>query len=81
MNGMEMMLSRLIGLKPEELKAKVEQATSLMEHGAKAMADMQSDINAIKRHLGIEENSQEETLNGGRAITSNRNSANNRIEL
>lgn len=79
MNGMEMMLSRLLGMKPEEMRAKVNQAVSLMETGARTMAQVQSDLAKIKSHLGITE---EDTVNGGIAIADRRNSAgNNHIEL
>jgi len=79
MKGIEMMLANLLGMKPEDMRAKVEQAVSLMEAGAKAAEKIQSDLNAIKSHLGITE---EGIVNGGRALADNRNSANNnRIEL
>lgn len=81
MNGMEMMLSRLIGLKPEEMKAKVTEATQLMEHGAKAMAQMQKDLNDIKKHLGIENIGQELIENGGRTTERRNNTNGNHIQL
>lgn len=81
MKGLEMMLANLLGMKPDDMRAKVEQAVSLMEHGANTMARVQSDLAAIKKHLGIEEN-QEVIIHGGSAIPDSRNSANgNRIEL
>lgn len=75
MKGLEMMLANLLGMKPDEMRAKVEQAVGLMEHGAKSMASIQSDLNAIKTHLGIVEG-MGGIDNGGRAIADGRNSAN-----
>jgi hypothetical protein len=73
MRGLEMMLANLLGMKPEEMRAKVEQAIALMETGAKSMASIHSDLQLIKNHLGI---SQEVIDNGGRAVADSRNSAN-----
>jgi hypothetical protein len=80
MKGLEMMLANLLGMKPEEMRAKVEQAVSLMENGAKTAAKMEADIAAIKNHLGITD--EKEILNGGTAIANCGNSTHsNRIEL
>lgn len=79
MKGLEMMLANLLGMKPDEMRMKVEQAVSLMEHGAKAMTTIQSDLKQIKIALNIDE---EVIDNGGRAISNRGNSSNNnRIEL
>jgi hypothetical protein len=81
MNGMEMMLSRLIGVSPDEMRKQVESALHLMKSGAAAAEKMQRDIDAIKQHLGITEN-QEVIDNGGRTIANRGNSANhNHIQL
>lgn len=74
MTGLEMMLSKLLGMTPEQMKAQVNQATDLMKSGADAMAQVQRDLNLIKQHLGIQEVSE----NVQRAITAERgsNSAN-----
>jgi hypothetical protein len=78
MMGMEMMIANLLGMKPEEMRAQVKQAVTLMETGANSMTQIQSDLAKIKAHLGID---QEEFSNGGTAIA-HRGSANgNRIEL
>lgn len=68
MKGVEMMLANLLGMKPDEMRAKVEQAVTLMETGARTMATIQSDLTAIKKHLGIEETIQEGKPNGGREL-------------
>lgn len=83
MKGLEMMLANLIGVKPEEMRAQVEQALALMKSGADAAAQIQRDLNAIKKHLGIEEdNSNGGQLTIGSANGSNRNGhAPERIEL
>lgn len=81
MKGLEMMLANLLGMKPEDMRAKVEQAVGLMEQGAKSAAAIQADLKAIKSHLGIEEN-QEVLQNGGTELAHRGNSANgHRIEL
>jgi hypothetical protein len=80
MKGIEMMIANLLGMKPEEMRLKVEQAVSLMEHGAKAMNTIQTDLNLIKNHLGIEEVKD----NGGRALAERGNNSpanGHRIEL
>jgi hypothetical protein len=69
MKGLEMMLANLIGIKPEEMRAQVESALNLMKTGANAAEKMQRDIDAIKQHLGIE---NQEITNGERAITAER---------
>jgi hypothetical protein len=53
--GVEMMLANLLGMKPDEMRAKVEAAVSLMEQGAKTAAKIESDLAQIKAHLGITE--------------------------
>lgn len=78
MMGIEMMLANLLGMKPEEMRAQVRQAVGLMETGAKAMADIQSDLKKIKAHLNIEE---EGIVNGGTAIANRGSTNGNRIEL
>lgn len=75
MKGIEMMLSNLIGVKPEEMRAQVESALHLMKTGASAAEKMQRDIDAIKKHLGITDETEAD-LNV-RAIAAERgNSAN-----
>jgi len=84
MNGIEMMLANLLGMKPDEMRAQVESALHLMRTGAAAAEKMQRDIDAIKNHLGITDLQQEVIDNGGRAISDNRgtvNGDNRRIEL
>jgi hypothetical protein len=79
MKGLEMMLSNLIGIKPEEMRAQVENAMHLMKTGAGAAEKMQRDIDAIKKHLGIEETETNENVG---AIANHSGSANgNRIQL
>jgi hypothetical protein len=79
MKGLEMMLANLLGMKPDEMRSKVETAVNLMEQGAKTAATIQHDLALIKSHLGIEE---KEFEHGGRAIANSRNSANSHhIEL
>lgn len=79
MKGLEMMLANLLGMKPEEMRNKVETAVNLMEQGAKTASSIQSDLQKIKSHLGID---IEENLNGGTAIAKCRNSADrNHIQL
>jgi len=80
MTGPEMMIAKLLGVKPEEMRAQIEGALSLMRTGAAAAEKMQRDITEIKKHLGIEE-ATEETANVG-AIANHGGSANgNRIQL
>lgn len=82
MKGLEMMLANLIGLKPEEMKAQVAEGIGFMEHGAKAMQQIQKDLELIKNHLGISDNGTETIINGGRQLTERRDSADsNRIQL
>ena len=84
MGGMEIMLARLLGMTPDEMRHKVEQAVNLMEHGAKAMqssqadlAQIKADLAEIKSHLGITE-----VAENVRAIAnSGSNSNGTRIEL
>lgn len=73
MKGIEMMLANLLGIKPEEMRAQIEQALTLMKTGANAAEQVQRDLAAIKKHLGIEE----ETQNVGNAIAERRNSSAN----
>lgn len=81
MTGPEMMIAKLLGVKPEEMRAQIEGAMQLMKTGAAAAEKMQSDLLAIKKHLGIEETATEETANVG-AIANHGGSANgNRIQL
>jgi hypothetical protein len=81
MKGLDMMLANLIGIKPEDMRAQVQQALDLMSSGASAMAKLQADVNAIKKHLGITDDPQE-TINNGRAIAERGNSTNgNHIQL
>lgn len=79
MNGMEMMLSRLIGMTPDQMRAQVNEALSLMKSGAQAMSDIQLRLQRIEQALNIEpiSETQEETNNGGRAITNGRGRSNN----
>ena len=80
MKGVEMMLANLIGVKPEEMRKQINQALELMQSGAAAAAKIQSDLELIKSHLGIE-TGKEETANV-RAIANGGSSANNnRIQL
>lgn len=81
MNGMEMMLSRLIGMTPDQMRAQVENALALMKSGAAAAEKMQKDIDAIKSHLGITDNSQEVVNVGAIAATGGNRANGNRIEL
>lgn len=78
MKGLEMMLANLLGMKPDEMRAQFEGALNLMKNGASAAEKMQQDIDAIKRHLGI---NAEEQINGRTAISDNRARDGNRIEL
>lgn len=71
MNGLEMMLSRLIGMTPEQMKAQVNEATAMMRNGANAMASLDRKLDLIMKHLGIDD--LEELNNGGRAIANRRN--------
>jgi hypothetical protein len=83
MTGPEMMIAKLLGIKPEEMKQQIESALRLMKTGAQAAEKMQHDIDLIKNHLGIYE-MQESKDNGGRAISDNRgtvNGDNRRIQL
>ena len=79
MKGLEMMLANLLGMKPDEMGAKVETAVSLMEQGARTAAKIENDLALIKAHLGI---GNEETLNHGpgRELANGR-SHSQRIEL
>lgn len=80
MTGPEMMIAKLIGIKPEELRQQVNQAIELMKSGAAAAAQIQSDLSRIKSHLGITD--EEGNLNGGKSIARSGSCAdNNRIEL
>jgi hypothetical protein len=79
MNGVEMMLSNLLGIKPAELRAQVEQAIGLMKSGAEAAASIQSDLAKIKNHLGIDV--EEVPENVGRTAIANGHANNQRIEL
>jgi hypothetical protein len=80
MDGMTMMLSRLIGMKPEEMRTQFEGALNLMKNGAAAAEKMQRDIDAIKTHLGITETTEANENVG--AIANHGGSANgNRIQL
>lgn len=76
MKGLEMMLANLLGMKPEEMRRQVEQALNLMHNGASAMGKLQNDVDLIKKHLGIDENSTEvnHNVNGG-TLPASRNSA------
>lgn len=81
MKGVEMMLANLLGIKPEQMREQINQALELMKSGAQAAAKIQSDLERIKTHLGITD-IEEGTLNGGRTISTSRNSSNNhRVEL
>jgi len=80
MKGLEMMLANLIGMKPEQMREQVDQALNLMRTGASAAARMQADLDAIKKHLGIDIVSPEVMENGRTAISDNRNNG-SRIEL
>ena len=71
MNGLEMMLSRLIGMTPEQMKAQVNEATAMMRNGANAMASLDRKLDLIMKHLGIDD--LEELNNGGRAIANRGN--------
>lgn len=72
MNGLEMMLSRMIGMTPQEMRHKVETAVKLMEDGAAKAAKIERDLEAIKSHLGITEITENVA-----AIANGRSSANN----
>lgn len=81
MTGLEMMLSKMIGMTPDQMRGKVNQAVELMESGAKAMQSIQSDLTLIKNHLGLN-NSTEELSNVGAIASDSGNSANgSRIQL
>lgn len=80
MKGLEMMLANMLGIKPEEMRAQIEQALGLMKSGAEAATQVQADLRQIKAHLGISE--KEGNVNGGTAIANRGSSSNNhRIEL
>lgn len=79
MTGPEMMIAKLIGIKPEELRAQVNQAIDLMKSGAAAAAQIQSDLACIKAHLGITD--EKGILNGRTIAHSGSRADNNRIEL
>lgn len=80
MKGLEMMLANMIGIKPEEMRAQIEQALGLMKSGAEAAAKVQHDLELIKTHLGISD--KEGIVNGGTAIANRGSRADNhRIEL
>ena len=66
MTGMEMMISKLIGMTPEQMKKQVEEAAQLMKSGAAAMADIQMRLERIEQALNI--SPMEDLNNGGRAI-------------
>jgi hypothetical protein len=80
MKGLEMMLANLLGMKPEEMRAKVETAVNLMEQGAHTAKAIEADLKAIKSHLGITDN-QEETINGGTAIAKRGSGSANRNHI
>lgn len=70
MLGMEMMISNLIGMKPEEMKQSVTQVMTALENASNMLVSINERLTAIENHLNGDDTNGGPT-NGRKQLPSN----------